>query len=111
MEIEADVKLEVIEDSRHSTLCSCPIAKTINRTLSREPYRAIVDASVRAKDGHCTLEETTPEGRAKTVYTFDLPKEAQEFVKKWDGLKKVDPFTFSIALKEKGPRTCISGTL
>ena len=114
MKREVRVTDRHIAHGQRKTCCSCPIALALNvePALKNKSYPQTVDASVHLADGHLTIEEKNEENRiTRTLFKFALPLAAQEFVRRYQEGEPVQPFDFTLNLKNCGLRQCQSGTI
>lgn len=97
--LTVDVTQKTIDESKHRAICSCPIANSIKRSLAPpEQIPKLDDVSVHLKDGFLTLFERAPTTlwMTRSLYKFDLPVVAIDFVAKWDANEPVSPINFDI---------------
>lgn len=109
--IEVDVTQEKIDESIHGAICGCPIARSINRGFGEDHFPKIDGASVHLRDGWFTLHEHDENKRVvRTLYAFDLPTAARNFVSTWDAHQEVRPIKFNLKLVNKGIRNNVVPT-
>ena len=84
--MKIEVTAEDIANGRRAHDNSCPVALAIGRTLHRENAVSVVSTDVQIFNAAPFAE----------VEQATFPKEVTKFIKRFDGGKKVEPFTFEI---------------